>query len=76
MGLTLLAIPFIILGLFINPYDQQGQRCISVKFAGSGAYCFEQSSKMPETIKYGTVAIGFGLLYAARRQLRRRRDGK
>jgi hypothetical protein len=28
---------------------------------------------MPEFIKYGSVAVGFGLLYAGRLQIRRRR---
>ena len=76
MGLTLLAIPFIVLGVFINPYSQQSQRCFTIQFAGQGAYCFEQGSRMPETIKYGSVLIGFALLYAGRWQLKRRRDGK
>jgi hypothetical protein len=31
---------------------------------------------MPETIKYGAVAVGFGLLYAGRRRLKARREGK
>lgn len=76
MGLTLLAIPFIFLGVFITPYTQGAQRCVAVKFAGPGAYCFEQNSPMPETIKYGLVAVGFALLYAGRRQIKQRRDGK
>lgn len=76
MGLTLLSIPFIFLGVFINPYTDGLQRCLAVKFAGSGAYCFEQNSPMPETIKYGLVAVGFALLYAGRRQIKRQRDGR
>ena len=76
MGLTLLAIPFIVLGVFINPYSQQSQRCFTVQFAGQGVYCFEQGSRMPEAIKYGLVAGGFMLLYAGRRQIQRKRDGK
>jgi len=76
MALTLLAIPFIFLGVFITPYTQDTQRCFTVKLAGPAAYCFEQSSNMPETIKYGLVAVGFGLLYAGRRQIKRQRDGK
>lgn len=76
MALTLLSIPFLILGVFIQPYEQQSQRCFSVKFASTGAYCFEQGSQMPETIKYGAVAVGFLLLYAGRRQIKRRREGK
>jgi len=74
--MTLLAIPFIILGVFISPHTQQSQRCFSVQFAGPAAYCFEQNSPMPEAIKYGSVLIGFGLLYAGRRQIKRQRDGK
>jgi hypothetical protein len=29
---------------------------------------------MPEAIKYGAVALGFLLIYAGRRQMKRRRD--
>jgi hypothetical protein len=76
MGLTLLAIPFLILGVFVSPYSTATQRCLSVKIAGPEAYCFALDSKMPETIKYGAVAAGFLLIYAGRRQLKRRRDGK
>ena len=70
MFLTLLAIPFIFFGAFVKPYDQPSQRCFSVNQA---PFCFEQGSSMPEIVKYGSVAVGFGLLYAGRRQIRRRR---
>jgi hypothetical protein len=73
MGLTILAIPFLILGVFMKPYSQDASRCFTVSFTGTGAYCFEQGSIMPEAIKYGSVAIGFALLYAGRRQIRRQR---
>jgi hypothetical protein len=73
MGLTILAIPLIILGVFIKPYAQDGMRCISVGFAAKGAFCFEQDSRLPETIKYGSAALGFLLLYAGRRQIKRQR---
>ena len=76
MTLTILAIPFMILGLFISPFDRDGQRCFSIKAAGAQTYCFEQGSNMPEIVKYGLVAVGFGLLYAGRHQIRRRREGK
>ncbi len=75
MGMTLLAIPFLILGVLLSPFDQGAQRCVGVKKGGADALCFEQGSKMPEGIKYGAVAIGFGLLYAGRRQIKRRRAG-
>ncbi|MBI1203802.1 MAG: hypothetical protein GC182_14975 [Rhodopseudomonas sp.] len=75
MALTFLAIPFLILGVLLNPFDQGGQRCVGVKKGGADALCFEQGSKMPETIKYGAVAVGFGLLYASRRRLKRQREG-
>jgi len=39
MGLTILAIPLIILGVFIKPYSQENSRCIGV--AGARPYCFE-----------------------------------
>ena len=31
---------------------------------------------MPEVIKYGSVAVGFALLYAGRLQIKWQRDGK
>ena len=31
---------------------------------------------MPEVIKYGSVAVGFALLYAGRLQIKRQRDGR
>jgi hypothetical protein len=73
MALTILAIPFLLLGVFVSASTQQGQRCLTV---GKEAYCFEQGSTMPETIKYGSVLIGFALLYAGRRQIRRQRGLK
>ena len=73
MGLTILAIPLLILGVLLNPFDRDAERCIGVK--KGDALCFEQGSKMPETIKYGAVALGFLLIYAGRRQLKRRRGG-
>lgn len=76
MALTILSIPFLIIGVMLNPYTQGTQRCVAVKAGAANAYCFEQGSTMPETIKYGSVAIGFGLLYAGRRQIKRRREGK
>jgi hypothetical protein len=76
MGLTILAIPFLILGVLLNPYDLGGQRCVGVKKGGTDALCFEQGSQMPQYVKYGAVLIGFGLLYAGRRQIKRRREGR
>lgn len=73
MLLTLLAIPFILFGAFVKPYDQQSQRCFNVNQA---PFCFEQGSPMPEIVKFGSVALGFGLIYAGRRQIRRRRGEK
>jgi hypothetical protein len=72
MALTLLAIPFIVLGVFLGPYTQGDQRCVAVRAASASALCFEQGSNMPETIKYGLVAVGFGLLYLGRSQIKRR----
>ena len=76
MALTILAIPLLVMGVLTSPYTMQGQRCFTVGFAGKGGYCFEQGSHMPETIKYGLVLAGFASLYAGRRQIQRRRDGK
>jgi hypothetical protein len=74
MGLTILAIPLLILGVLLNPFEQGAQRCIGVHKGAADALCFEQGSKMPEAIKYGAVALGFLLIYAGRRQMKRRRD--
>jgi len=73
MGLTILAIPFLIFGIFIKPYSLEASRCFSVSFAGKSTYCFEQNSNLPEVIKYGSVALGFALIYAGRLQIKRRR---
>ena len=61
MGLTILAIPLIMLGVFIKPYTQENTRCFNLV---GKVYCFEQSSQMPEIVKYGSVVLGFALLYA------------
>jgi ACR3 family arsenite efflux pump ArsB len=76
MGLTILAIPLIILGVFIKPYALENSRCISVSFASARPFCFERASNMPEVIKYGSVLAGFALIYAGRLQIRRQRGGK
>ena len=76
MGLTILAIPLIILGVFIKPFSQDNLRCLSLGFASARPYCFEQSSYMPEVIKYGSAVAGFALLYAGRLQIKRGREGK
>ncbi|HMF25741.1 MAG TPA: hypothetical protein VKG24_26935 [Pseudolabrys sp.] len=73
MGLTILAIPLIILGVFIKPYSLENSRCISI---GSRPFCFAQDSSMPEIIKYGGALAGFALLYAGRLQIRRQRGGQ
>jgi hypothetical protein len=73
MGLTILAIPLIMLGVFIKPYAMENTRCISVRFAGAQPYCFEKDSSLPEVIKYGSALAGFALLYAGRRQIKRQR---
>jgi hypothetical protein len=70
MALTLLAIPFLIFGVFVKIQDVGVQRCIG---AGQSTYCFERGSQVPEFIKYGGVLAGFGLLYAGRRQIKRQR---
>jgi len=73
MGLTILAIPFILFGVFAKPYAVDASRCISIGFAGARPYCFERELQMPEIIKYGSVAVGFALLYAGRLQIKRQR---
>ncbi len=74
MGLTILAIPLIMLGVFLKPYSLENSRCISL--IGAGPYCLAAGSNVPEVIKYGSALAGFALLYAGRLQLKRRRDGK
>jgi hypothetical protein len=73
MGLTILAIPLIILGVFLKPYSLENSRCIGFI---AGPYCFAADSNLPEVIKYGSALAGFALLYAGRLQLKRQRDGK
>jgi hypothetical protein len=73
MVLTLLAIPFIILGLFITPYSLATARCFSINFVSKSPFCFEQTSNMPEIVKYGCLLAGFALIYAGRQQIRRGR---
>ncbi len=72
MVLTLLAIPFLFFGVFVRTADEGPQRCIGV---AKDKFCFERTSQMPELIKYGSVAVGFGLIYLGRWQVRRRRGG-
>ena len=76
MGLTILAIPLIVLGIFIKPYSAENLRCFSVGFASARPYCFEQGSNLPEVIKYRSVLAGFALLYAGRLHIKRQRNGK
>jgi len=73
MGLTILAIPFIILGVFIRPYEVGAERCFKVEVLSKAAYCFEHASYMPEIVKYGCMAIGIALIYAGRRQIKQAR---
>ena len=73
MALTILAIPFIVVGVFITPYGVDAARCFSIGSVSNGGYCFGPGSQLPEIIKYGSVAIGFGLLYFGRLQIKRSR---
>ena len=72
MWLTVLAIPFLFFGVFVRTSDEGPQRCIGV---AKDKYCYERTSQMPEFITYGSMAVGFGLLYAGRLQIKRRRGG-
>jgi len=74
MGLTILAIPLIILGVFIKPYSQENSRCIGV--ANARPYCFEQGSNLPEVIKYGSALAVFALISPPRLHIKRQRDRK
>jgi hypothetical protein len=74
MGLTILSIPLIVLGVFLKPYSTENSRCININFVRSQPYCFAADSQMPEIIKYGSVAIGFVLLYVGRMQIKRQRE--
>ncbi len=76
MMLTLLSIPFLMLGVFIKPFAQADMRCVIIGFVSKEPFCFAQASAMPEIIKYGAVAAGFGLLYLGRRQIKRQRAGE
>ena len=77
MLLTLLAIPFILLGAFVKPYAlADGARCFSVTFLSRSPFCFEQGSYMPEVVKFGCLLLGFALIYAGRQQIKRARGLK
>lgn len=76
MGLTILAIPLIIFGAFIKPYTADASRCFAVNFLAKDPFCFEAASSMPEVIKYGSLLLGFALIYAGRQQIRRAKQGK
>ncbi len=76
MFLTVLAIPFIILGAFISPYSLTDARCFTVAFLSRSPFCFEQGSYMPEIVKYGCLLLGFALIYAGRQQIKRARGLK
>ena len=76
MALTILAIPLIIFGAFIKPYAVDATRCFAVSFLAKDPFCFEAASSMPEVIKYGSLLLGFAMIYAGRQQIRRRREGK
>lgn len=73
MGLTLLSIPFLVLGVFLKPYDEGALRCLKVAAFSNTPYCFEQASMMPEIIKYGCFAVAMALIFAGRKQIRRAR---
>ena len=73
MGLTILAIPLIMLGVFIKPYALESSRCVGI---GARAFCFAHDSSMPEVIKYGSILAGFAMIYAGRLQIKRRRGGQ
>ena len=73
MGLTILAIPFLVLGVLISPFTLATERCFIVKVFGRGPYCFADQSLMPEFIKYACVIIAFGLFYFGREQIKRAR---
>ena len=75
MVLTMLALPFIILGIFIKPYTLDGLRCVAINFVSRQPFCFPADSLGPEVIRYGALAIGFALIYAGRAQIRRQRGG-
>ena len=71
MVLTLLAIPFLILGVFITPYTQAAERCFNLNFFSKVPLCFEAASSMPEILKYGSLVVGFALIYTGRYLMRR-----
>jgi hypothetical protein len=76
MQLTILALPFIIFGAFVNPYDTATGRCINVALISRSPFCFEVGSIMPDVIKYGALLAGFALIYLGRQQIRRAKGQK
>ncbi len=71
MALTMLAIPFLILGVFITPYVQGAERCFNLNFISKNPLCFEAASNMPEIVKYGSLVFAFVLIYTGRHLMRR-----
>jgi hypothetical protein len=47
MGLTILAIPFLILGVLASPYALDGKRCFGVGSGHKNGYCFEPALSRP-----------------------------
>lgn len=73
MALTVLAIPFIFLGVLIKPYSPDAARCFTVSFLSREPFCYDAGSMTPDAIKYGCFLIGIALIYAGRRQIKRAR---
>lgn len=76
MLLTILALPLLILGVFVTPYTIATGRCFTIGLISKSPFCFEAASNMPEILKYGSLALGFALIYAGRHQIRRAKGQK
>lgn len=76
MLLTMLAIPFMLAGIFMKPYAVEGARCVAIGFISREPLCFPEGSLGPDLIRYGALAVGFALIYAGRAQIRRQRGGQ
>ena len=70
MALTLLAIPFLIFGVFVKMQDMGSQRCIG---AGQSTYCFEQRFADARIHQIRHLAGRLRAALCGRRQIKRQR---
>jgi threonine/homoserine/homoserine lactone efflux protein len=65
MILTMLALPFIILGIFIKPHTVDSMRCVAINFVSKQPFCFPADSLGPEVIRYGALVAASPAIHTA-----------